>query len=157
MKRIAVASLVVGVALLGPLAASASTTSLSGTIDPSGTVSFKVKKHNGKLSIPGAPGSPSKGFTFSSMPVSCDSGDHVTGGVVTFTIPVKAATGKFTINAAAGNPQHPNSALLVKGDLNKKLTKASGTIRVHGSSVLIDGNTTDNCDSGTLDWSVKKG
>jgi hypothetical protein len=155
VKRFLISSIVAGLALAGPLFASAatSTRSFSGTIDPSGTVSFKLKKHNGTRTIPGA--SPSKGFTFGSMPVDCDGGPDTTGGVVTFTIPVKD-TGKFTIKAVAGNPQNPSSALLVKGDFNNKYTKASGTIRVHGSNVLISGNNHDACDSGTLDWSAQK-
>jgi hypothetical protein len=153
VKRVFVAVTIV-VSLLAASFAFASKTGFSGTIDPGGTLTFKLVKKNGKEKI--------LDLNFLGLPVQCQTdGPQTTSGNVPppsqdgVAIPVKA-DGSFTTTLIAGNTSNPDAYLKFAGQLKHHDKKAVGTINVHGTQVTESGPTSpDNCTSGTQNWSAQ--
>jgi hypothetical protein len=134
------------VALTIPAGAAASTHGYSGTVDPSGTLSFKVKKKHGKTRV--------RAFRFEQIPVTCDAGADTTFGKLEFAIDVKRK--KFHAVAVHRPDGSEGSTLKLRGKLTDKGRRATGTIRVFGSPPLESGNTGVNCHTGKRPWSAER-
>jgi len=127
-------------ALLFPVQAAAKTKHYTGTVTPSGTVSFKVaQKRHSKLKRV-------TGFSFAGIPVNCADGAHTTHGVVTF--PVKLNKGRFNIVASSSVT---GAMLEIHGNLG------AGTLHVSGNTPIDPSGQGSNCDSGVLNWTAHRG
>ena len=124
-----------------PAGALAATKGYAGNTAPSGTVTFKVKKKNGKRKV--------KAFKFRDIPVTCDDGAHTTVGYLTFAQRINKQN-KFNISAR-------NSTTGAEVKVHGKVSgnSASGTIKITGN-VPIDANSASgsNCTSGVLTWTA---
>lgn len=142
MKKYAIASLATVVALVLPATVGAAAKTYSGTVEPGGTIQFKVKKTNNGKKV--------KPTLFLNVPADCTSGDETVSGNV--PVPGKVQGGEFQINAVVTGF---DSKLKITGEINGD--SADGTIRVHGSEVLANGESErQQCDTGTVDWSAEK-
>jgi hypothetical protein len=132
------------VALALPTQAIASTKSYGGGFDPSGSLSFKVKKkkHKKKRVIK---------FLFQGVPMTCDDGAHTTSGLLTFAMKVKK--GSFHGDASFNN----QATLVVQGELSG--SSASGALQAIGALPIDggDGAAGTNCDTGVRPWSAARG
>jgi hypothetical protein len=132
---------VLALALVVPAQAAAKTKHYTGTVAPSGTISFKVvqKRHSKQKSV--------AGFNFAGIPVTCAEGAKTTHGFVSF--PVKLhKNGSFNIVASSSVT---GATLEIHGNL------AAGTIHIAGNVPVDPSGTGTNCDSGTLSWSAHRG
>jgi hypothetical protein len=131
------------IAALAPSAAIASKSRFAGSIDPSGTVSFKVLKKHKKTYV--------LRFGWRRLPVKCKSGPNTTSGRLAYRVKVKHH--KFSTEATADNGS-------ARAKINGKIRgrRAKGTITVSGSSLAVDNNPpqTGNCSSGKKDWKARK-
>jgi hypothetical protein len=141
VKRIAVSVVVVAVLAL-PTQALGSTKSYSGGFDPSGAVSFKVKKkkHGKKKKV--------IKFLFEGVPTTCDDGVHTTSGLLTFAMKLKHKN--FHGDASFNN----QATLVVAGKVDG--SSASGTLQAIGALPIDngDGASGTNCDTGIRPWSA---
>jgi hypothetical protein len=147
MRKLLALAGVTAVALVAPATVGAATKVYEGTVTPGGTVKFKLKTtENGKKVA---------GFRFSGVPAVCTSGAETVSGRITFADRVE--NNRFQFRAVAGNPQNPQAAAIVKGEISRN--SAEGTIRVHGRKVLVDppaNGQRSECETGTLDWTAEK-
>jgi hypothetical protein len=134
--------LVLVIALALPGQAVAGTKSYSGSVSPSGTVNFKIKKKHKKKKV--------KGLKFHQLPITCDAGPTTASADVGNAGRLKHK--EFDFNAI--NPS--GTATL---DTAGKVTSssASGTVQIQGEVFLDDGTTGTNCDTGVLNWTASKG
>jgi hypothetical protein len=150
--RIGICAAALAIACAIPAIAGGSTSSYHGRFDPSGTLKFKRAKK--KHTPPAA-----AGFSFTKFPLaSCDNGANTETSSLNFSVLVKHR--KFHAKGVIGDdPTHPDSELILKGKFSRNHHKAHGTMRIFGSKVPVDDQTngsTDNCDSGTLDWTAHR-
>ena len=145
MRRVLIPA-VLAAALTIPAGAVASSHAYSGAVDPSGTLSFKVKKKHGKTRV--------RAFRFEQIPVTCDAGADTTFGTLDFGIKVKRK--KF--HAVAVHQPHGSegSTLKVRGRLTGGARHATGTIRVFGAPPLGSGNPGVNCHTGKRPWTADR-
>ncbi|GEM_PF-7047833 len=147
MRRIAAALVaVIGLALVpSPASAGAVRHKLTGHVQPSGDISMiALRKANGKRFI--------KNPIWEAVPITCDSptGDQTTSGDATGTVFRVKRDRTFTASLSNGQ----GAFAVIKGKLNRRLTRASGTIRIHGSVPLDSSTTGTACDTGQLSWSA---
>jgi hypothetical protein len=131
---------VLAAALVVPAQAAAKTKHYTGTVAPSGTISFKVtqKRHSKKKRV--------SAFSFAGIPVTCAEGPKTTHGFVSF--PVKLRNGKFNIIATSSVT---GATLEVHGNL------PAGTLHVAGNVPIDPSGQGTNCDSGVLNWTAHRG
>ena len=151
--RIGICAAALAIACAIPAIAGGATSSYHGRFDPSGTLKFKRAK---KKHTPPAVG----GFSFTKFPLaSCDNGANTESSSLNFSVLVKHR--KFHAKGVVTPPHSniPDSTLILKGKFSRNHHKAHGTMRIFGSKVPVDDQTngsTDNCDSGTLDWTAHR-
>ena len=144
MKKYAIASLAMVIAVAVPTAVSAAAKQYQGPINGGGTVEFAIKRtDNGKKLVK---------WIWRDMPAACNSGAEEVSGSISFKVRVK--NGKFELDAIQGTPQNPTARMTAEGDVGRN--NADGTIRVHGSAVPIDDGGTANCDTGKETWTASK-
>jgi len=141
MKRILV-PLALVIALAVPAPAAAATRSYSGDVGGAATLSFTLKKRQGKSTV--------KDFLFEQVPVQCAAGANTTSGHLTFGMKVEGK--KFGAKAEDG----AGSELQVDGKLKQQGKQARGTLRVHGAVPTDDGGRGTNCDTGVLHWNAAR-
>jgi opacity protein-like surface antigen len=131
---------VLSAALVVPAQAAAKTKRYTGTVSPSGAISFKVvqKKGSKKKRV--------SGFSFSGLPINCADGPHTTHGFVSF--PVKLNKGRFNIIATSSVT---GATLEVHGNL------PTGTIHIAGNVPIDPSGQGTNCDTGVLTWTAHRG
>lgn len=139
IKRLLIATLL-AVALISPGVAGAAIHKLRGPVDPSGRVRFEDQRKHGKATV--------FNFHFTAIPMTCDGVPHTTSGN-TGDYVFKVEDNDFGARLFNGK----GAILRIEGHLRHHLKRASGTIRVHGDNVPVDGDESANgCDTGTLDW-----
>jgi hypothetical protein len=143
MKRTVIGCVIACVAMLAPAVADASKKQYAGSIEPSGEISFTLRKQNGKLDV--------LKLAWTNLPVDCNGEPNTTSGKLSFAVPVKDH--KFKARAVLGDPQSPEARAVIKGELKGK-RHAEGTIEVNGSHLPTDDGGSGNCESGRLDWSA---
>src|SRR5262245_44108691 len=126
--------------LVLPSNATAKTKRYTGTVTPSGTITFKVaqQRHSKKKRL--------TRFSFSGVPLNCQEGAKTAGGVVGSAVRLKG--GKF--NIVATNPI-TGAALKIHGSLG------TGTIQLSGNVAIEPSGTGTNCQSGVLRWRAHRG
>ena len=131
---------VLGLALAVPNQTAAKTKRYTGTLDPLGTITFKVvqKKGSKKKQV--------TGFKFFGVPVTCQEGAKTTRGLVDF--PARLRAGRFKIVASNSGT---GATLRIHGDL------PAGTLRVSGDVPIDPSGMGTNCDSGVLSWTAHRG
>ena len=146
MRRTTISCAAVCLALVTPTIADASKKEYDGKIDPSGTVSFTLRKQDGKLDV--------LKFAWDALPVDCNGTPHTTDGKLSYAIPVK--DNKFKARAVLGeDPDAPDARAVIKGKLKGK-RNAEGTIEVDGRKLPTEDGKTHNCESGLLDWKASR-
>ena len=144
MRKYTIAAMGAVIALALPTTVSAAAKKYEGPIENGGTVEFSIKKtNNGKKLVK---------WVWLDMPAACDGGAEEVSGEISFNVKVK--NNRFKLDAIQGTPQNPTARMTAKGKINGD--NATGEIRVHGSSVPIDGGGTAPCDTGTEDWSASR-
>jgi hypothetical protein len=134
--------LVLVLALALPGQALAGTKSFSGAIDPSGTVSFKVKKKHGKKKV--------TGLKFNQVPITCDGGASTTGADV-------GNAGRLKHKKFGFSGSNPSGTATLDAVGKVTGSSASGAVQIQGDVLLSDGSTGTNCDTGALGWTAAKG
>jgi hypothetical protein len=111
----------------------------AGTVNPAGTIAFKVtqKKHSKLKRV--------ARFQFSGVPVSCAEGAKTTLGVVSTAVKLKK--GKFKIVALSNAT---GAKLEIHGNLKR------GTLRVSGNVPIDPTGQGTSCDSGVLGWTAHR-
>ena len=144
MRKLIAMAAVSAVALAAPGSAGAGQdrTKYVGAFEPTGSVSFVVKKtNNGKKVF---------NFEWAGFPLDCRGTPETSSDGLTFAVPVKQ--GEFKTSAADTDNRGNVDALLKLGGEFASRTSASGTMRIEGKEVRIDGGGRKNCDSGRVDW-----
>lgn len=137
MKRLcSLTAATAAVALAVPALAAAD--SYTGTFTGGGTVNFHSAKRLGKTVRV-------TGFTWKSVPMTCDQGKSAYSGKLPFSLSV--AGGIFSIHS-------PSIGLIqsVSGKFANKAKSASGLLNVYGD---VDATHT-NCSTGKLHWSAAR-
>ena len=139
MRRLVLPA-VLALALVLPGHATAKAKRYTGTVTPSGTISFKVaqKRHSKKKRV--------TRFSFSGVPLTCQEGMKTAGGVVRSAVKLKR--GRF--NIVASNPI-TGAALKIHGNL------PTGTIQLSGNVAIEPSGTGTSCQSGVLGWRAHRG
>ena len=145
MRRTTIGCIAACLAMLVPTVADASKRDYAGKIDPSGTVSFTLRKKDGQRDV--------LRFAWDQLPVQCNSKPYSTDGKLSFAIEVKDR--KFKARAVLGDPDKPDARAVIKGKLKGK-RRAVGTIEVDGSKLPTNDGETRNCESGLLDWKASR-
>ena len=145
MRKTTISCAAVCLALVVPTVADASKKEYSGKIDPSGTVSFTLRKQDEKRDV--------LKFAWADLPVDCMGDPDTTDGKLSFAIPVKDK--KFKARAVLGDPDAPDARAVVKGKLKGK-RRAVGTIEVDGRKLPTSDGGSRNCESGLLDWKASR-
>lgn len=143
MKKISIlASLALLLCMAAP--ATAGTSKYRGDIDPSGRIAFKVVKAAGKQKV--------DKLKWAKLPVRCDGKKETTSNGLGFKVRVK--DGVFDASAVLGDAANPDAKAEIHGELNGH--DATGTIKVSGKKLPLDGGLTGDCRSGKLDWSASR-
>jgi hypothetical protein len=145
MRRTTIGCIVACLAMLVPTVADASKRDYAGKIDPSGTVSFTLRKKDGQRDI--------LQFAWQELPVKCNGKPYTTTGRLDFAIEVRDR--KFKARGVLGDHDKPKARAVVKGKLKGK-RRAVGTIEVDGSRLPTNDNENRNCESGLLDWKASR-
>lgn len=145
------AALACACVLILPAGAGAAVTRLAGDIEPKGSVWFNVQKFkraDGKRIVR------ITNFHFRKLPLTCK-GDAES--ITSFlTLKPRVRNNEFEQVAVARDAGGKTIArLTIKGELRKRGTKASGTIRVAGDKVPVDSGGNRKCTSGRLSWTAK--
>ncbi len=145
MKKYAIASLAVAVALLAPSSVSAAGKKFQGEFATGGTNSFTLKKaKNGKKVF---------NYEWVGFSLACDGGPETSSNGLTFKVAVKKK--KFEAVATPNEAAPEKAKLTLSGKFTGKNT-AEGTMRIKGSKVPLDGGGRDNCDSGKVAWTASR-
>jgi hypothetical protein len=123
-------------------AAADSTTKYRGDIEPSGRIAFKLEKGGGIQKV--------DALKWNKVPVDCKGKKETTSNRLGFKVRVKE--GDFEATAILGDAEDPDATVEIAGTLSGKT--ASGTIRIKGQALPLDGGLTGKCRSGKLDWSA---
>ena len=145
MRRTTIGCVAACLAMLVPAVADASKRDYAGKIDPSGTVSFTLRKKDGQRDV--------LRFAWQELPVNCNGKPRTTYGKLDFKIEVEDR--RFKARGVLGDPDKPDARAVVKGEL-KGRRRAVGTIEVDGSELPTNDGETRNCESGVLDWKASR-
>jgi hypothetical protein len=115
-----------------------------GDIDPSGRIAFKLVKGGGVQKI--------DKLKWKKLPVRCEGSKQTTTNGLGFS--VKVVEHEFEAVAVLGDSKAPDAKAEITGTL--KGGDASGTIKVSGKALPLDGDLTGRCRSGKLDWSASR-
>jgi hypothetical protein len=124
--------------------ATAGTTKYTGDVDPSGRIAFKLVKESGKQKV--------DKLKWAKLPVRCDGKKETTSNGLGFK--VRATGGEFHATAILGDASDPDAKAEISGQITGKA--ATGTIKVSGTKLPLDGGLTGECRSGKLDWSAAR-
>jgi hypothetical protein len=142
-SRIGLVALAVALVLPAVAGAGQDKTRYLGSFESSGTLQFVVKKTDrGKKVF---------NFRWTDFPLDCKGGEDTSSNGLTFGVRVR--NGRFETQAV-DNPDNPGSRLFLEGRLEG--VSASGTMRLRGKRVPVDGPGRKECDSGTVDWSASQ-
>ena len=144
MKKTISICIVACVALLAPAAANASKKSYSGSVEPTGTLSFNLKSKKGNKSV--------VKLAWSNLPVDCAGETKASDGKLTFKVPVKK--NGFKAVAVLGDKDSPEARAVITGGFKGK--NAGGTIDISGSKVPTNDGNSGKCSSGKLDWNASR-
>jgi hypothetical protein len=141
LKRLLV-PLVLVIALALPGQAVAGTKSYSGTVSPSGSISFKVKKKHKKKKV--------KALKFSQLPITCDQGSTTASADV-------GNAGRLKHKEFSFHGTNPSGTATLDAVGKVTSSGASGAVQIQGDVFLDNGTTGTNCDTGALSWTASKG
>ena len=144
MKKTITICIVACVALLAPAGANASKSSYSGSVEPAGTISFKLKSKNGEKNV--------AKLSWRDLPVDCAGTPKTSDGGLSFAVPVKNSG--FKASAVLGKKDAPKARAVIKGKFIGKT--ASGTIEISGSKLPTNDGNSGKCASGELDWNASR-
>jgi len=142
-KLIAIAAVsAVALAVPGSAGAGQEKTKYLGSFEPTGDMSFVLKKaNNGKKIF---------NFKWVGFPLDCRGTPETSSSRLLFAVEVENKEFK---TRAVDNEDNPGALLKLKGELQGR-TLADGTMSIEGRNVPVDGGGRKKCDSGTLDWSA---
>lgn len=144
MKKTITICIVACVALLAPAAANASKKSYSGSVEPSGTLSFKLKSKNGNKDV--------VKLAWRDLPVDCSGEAKTSDGGLSFEVPIK--NDGFKAIAVLGSKDDPEARAVIIGSFKGR--SADGTIELSGSKLPTNDGNSGNCRSGKLDWKASR-
>jgi hypothetical protein len=140
-------ALLVAVSLALAPSAAASRKRLSGTVEPAGTIGFKLVKSRGRTRA--------TDIHFEGVPILCDNESGTTFGRLSFPVDV-SKKGKFHVVAqhkGRGNPE--GSTLKIRAQLTRNRRHAFGSLRVFGSAPTNSGVGL-NCHTGKRSWTAAR-
>jgi len=136
---------VASVTLAAPTAVGAGSRSkYKGDFEETGTMSFTLKQsQNGKKVI---------NFSWVQFPLRCQGGAGTLSSRLLFGQQVKR---KHFSAEAVDDPDNPGARLSMEGKLIGQ-NDASGTLRIRGKRVPLNGGARRECESGTVGWRAEK-
>jgi hypothetical protein len=142
-KLIAIAAVsAVALSVPGSAGAGQGKTKYFGAFQPTGELSFVLKKaNNGKKIF---------NFKWAGFPLDCQGTPRTSSDKLSFAVRVKDR--QFQTRAV-DDENDPGALLKLKGELRGK-TLADGTMSIEGNKVPVDDGGRRKCDSGTVSWTA---